>query len=236
MPIQDGDFILLDYVAKVKETGNVVDTTIEDVAKREGIYDSSKFYGPMLIVVGRGWIVKGVEEALKQLEPNVEVEVEVPPEKAYGERDPGKVKILSLREFRKRGYEISVGDVVEYGGLTGVVKSISGGRVVVDFNNPLAGKTLVYKLRVVKKIEDLNEKVAALASRNLGVGLGEVGVSYNSDEKSVTIKLSPSIVTKKDIQYSKVALVSNIFELFKDSVAKVVFQEVFEKAEEKPSQ
>lgn len=236
MPIQDGDFILLDYVAKVKETGNVVDTTIEDVARREGIYDSSKTYGPTLIVVGRGWIVRGVEEALKQLEPGAEVEVEVPPEKAYGERDPSKVKILSLREFRKRGYEVSVGDVVEYGGSTGIVKSISGGRVVIDFNNPLAGKTLVYKLKVVRKVEDLSEKIAALASRNLGVGLREIGVSYNSDERSVTIRLSPSIVTKKDVQYSKVALASNIFELFKDSVAKVVFQEVFEKAEQKPSQ
>ncbi len=233
MPLNNGDFVLIEYTARVKETGNIIDTTNEEIAKREGIYDSNKIYGPTLVIIGKGWVIKGLEEALKEMDVGVEKEIEIPPEKAYGERDPNKVKIVSMREFRRRGLDVKIGDVIDFGGVTGIVKSISGGRVVVDFNHPLAGKTLIYKVKVVKKLEDVNEKLKALAARHLRLKPNEIQVTYDSNEKTVYINIPTRIMTRKDIQYAKIALVTDIYELFKEEVKKIVFQEIFERKEEK---
>ena len=51
--VNDGDFVLIEYTARVKETGNVIDTTDPEVAKKHGIYEDGQVYGPMLVVVGR---------------------------------------------------------------------------------------------------------------------------------------------------------------------------------------
>ncbi len=233
MPLRDGDFILIEYTVRVKETGNIVDTTSEEIARKEGIYDSNRIYGPQLVIVGRGWVIKGLDEALKEIDPGVEKEIEIPPEKAYGTRDPGKIKVFSIREFRRRGIDVRIGDVIEYGGETGIVKSIGGGRVVIDFNHPLAGKTLVYKVRVVRKLEDPVEKAKALTARHLGLKMENVDLEYRAEEKALYIRIPTRIMTRKDIQYAKIALVSNIYEYLRDYVKKVVFQEIFERKEEK---
>ncbi|OYT41109.1 MAG: peptidylprolyl isomerase, partial [Desulfurococcales archaeon ex4484_58] len=103
MVFNDGDFILVEYSVRVKETGNLVDTSNEDLAKKEGVYDSDRLYGPTLIVIGKKWINEVVENVLKEMSVGEEKTVEVPPEKAFGPRDPGKVKVFSIREFQRRG-------------------------------------------------------------------------------------------------------------------------------------
>ncbi len=234
MALSEGDFVLIEYTVRVKETGNVVDTTSEEIARREGIYDSNRLYGPVLVVIGRRWVIQGLDDALKELDVGVEKEIVVPPEKAYGLRDPGKIRVFSIREFRRRGIDVKIGDAIDFGGQTGIVKSITGGRVVVDFNHPLAGKTLVYKVKVLKKLEEPVEKLKALTARHLRIGMEDVSVEFRPGEKTVVVDIPTRIMTRRDIQYSKIALVSDIYEFFKDSVRKVVLQEVFErKVEEK---
>ncbi len=229
MGLKDGDFVLIEYTARVKETGNVFDTTNEEIAKKEGVYDSNKVYGPILVVIGRGWVIKGLEEALKEMNVGEEKEVEIPPEKAFGQRDPSKVKVFSMREFKRRGINVKVGDVLDFGGATGIVKSITGGRVVVDFNHPLAGKTLVYKIKILKKLEDITEKAKALVARHLSIKIDEAQVEYKPEEKTLVINIPTRIMTRKNIQYAKIALVGDIYDLLKDHVRKVVIQEVFER-------
>ena len=234
MGFKDGDFILIEYTVRVKETGNIVDTTNEELAKKENIYESGRIYGPVLIVIGKGWINKVVEDALREMNVGEEKTIEVPPEKAFGQRDPSKVKTFSLREFRRRNINVKVGDVLDFGGVKGVVKSISGGRVVIDFNHPLAGKTLLYKVKVVAKLEDIKEKIKALAIRHLQIPGEELAVEYIPEEKKVVINIPTRYIAKKDIQYAKISLVTDILDMFKEDVEKVVFQEVFER--KKPSE
>lgn len=229
MALKNGDFVLIEYTGKVKETGNIFDTTNEEIAKKEGVYDSNKVYGPILVVIGRGWVIKGLEEALKEMDEGEEKEVVIPPEKAFGQRDPGKVKVFSMREFKRRGINVKVGDVIDFGGTTGIVKSITGGRVVVDFNHPLAGKTLIYKVKIVKKIEDVVEKARALAARHLNIKMDEVQVEYKPDEKTLVVNIPTRIMTRKNIQYAKIAFVGDVYDLLKDHVKKIVLQEVFER-------
>lgn len=226
MPFEKGDFLLVEYTVRVKETGNIVDTTDANIAKQEKIYDEARVYGPTLIVLGKGWFNPFVEEEIMKLNEGEEKVIEVPPEKAYGERDPGKVKVYSLREFTKKGYEVKVGDIIETDTGRGVVKSISGGRVVVDFNHPLAGKVLVYKVKVVKKIADAKEKLLHLAIRHLNIPGEELKVEYDEANKKVVVSLPGKYISRRDLPYAKVSFATDALELFKDSLNEIVFQEV----------
>ncbi len=69
------------------------------------------------------------------------------------------MKTLSIREFYKYGKIPKPGDVVEMDGQQARVISISSGRAILDFNHPpLAGKTLLIKGRIVKKLVTDEEK------------------------------------------------------------------------------
>lgn len=61
MVLQKGDFILIDYVAKVKETNEVFDTTNEDVAKKERLHKEGEIHEPKLVVVGESWVLKALD-------------------------------------------------------------------------------------------------------------------------------------------------------------------------------
>jgi len=167
MAFEKGDFILIDYVAKVKETGEVFDTTLEEVAKKERLYKEGEIYEPKLVVVGEGWMLKAVDEALQSLEIEKTTEIEVPPEKAFGARDPEKVRMIPLRRLVAKGITPQVGMQVEFNGKLATIRTIGAGRVQLDFNPPLAGKTLIYEVTVKKKIEDPKEKVLALIHRRI---------------------------------------------------------------------
>jgi len=104
--IKIGDFVLIDYTIKVKETGEIVDTTIEEVGKN--YFEAGKIYEPKLVIPGKGLLLKAIEDELIDLEPNQEKVFEVPPEKAFGPRDPGKVKIIPIRRLKDGGSPILI--------------------------------------------------------------------------------------------------------------------------------
>src|SRR5512147_2332332 len=103
MALQKGDFILLNLTAKVKETNEVFDTTIDEVAKKEHLQKEGEIYEPRLIVVGEGWVLKPLDESLATMEPSKPATVEIPPEKAFGARDPEKVKRVHLKQLAEKG-------------------------------------------------------------------------------------------------------------------------------------
>lgn len=229
MVFDKGDFLLVEYTVRIKDTNTVIETTDPELAKRENIYEPSRLYGPVLIILGKNWLNQYVEEEITKMNENEEREFEIPPEKAYGARDPGKIKTFSSREFQRRGYSVKVGDVVEIGGIRGVVKQISGGRITVDFNHPLAGKTLIYKIKVVKKLEDIVDKIKTLVSRHLRIPSGELNVEYVEDEKKVTIHIPGKYIALEHVSYAKLTLAADIFEFFKDKVTDVIYQEELRK-------
>lgn len=226
MAFNKGDFILVEYTVRVKETGALLDTTNAELAKQENIYDASKLYGPTLIVLGKNWINSVVEDWILNASENSEGEIEVPPDKAFGERDPNKVKVYSLRELQRRGYVPSIGDVIELNGVKGIVKQISGGRVTIDFNHPLAGKTLVYKVKIIKKLEDFEEKIKALTSRHLRIPQEDVTVIYDSNERKLTLSIPGRYISRENINYAKLTLAADLFAMFKNEVQVLVFSEV----------
>ncbi len=231
MPFNEKDFILVEYTVKVKDTGKVIDTTDEKIAKEHGIYDEEKEYGPILVIIGEKRFVKGFEEALKESNVGEEKEIEIPPEKAFGTRDPDKVKTFSVRELRKRGVKrLEPGEIVEIGGLPGIVRSIGGGRVIIDFNHPLAGKTLVYKFKILRKIDDRIEKIKYLIKRRIrGINLEKIIVK--EEDGRITIELPEDVLLAEDIQLAK-KIIANEIPRYIDNVKEVLFIDRFYKITE----
>lgn len=231
MPFKEGDFLLVDYSTIIRDTNELIETTRESDAKERGIYREGEIYRPKLVVLGEGRFVKGFEEALMNSEIGVESEVVVEPSKAYGERDPGKVKIFSLRELARNNIVPEVGKVVEIGGSLGVVRSISGGRVVIDFNHPLAGKTLLFKYKIVKKIEDDIEKIRYLIMRRATkISEDKISVRIFKDEARVEIDTPEEILFAEDLQIVKSIIAGDIFRYI-PYVKQVVFLDHFFKKE-----
>src|SRR3990170_6981572 len=167
MPLEKGDFVLVDYVGKVKETGEVFVTTLEEVAKKEKMYKEGEIYEPKLLVVGEGWVLKALDEAFISFDIGKPASLEIPPDKAFGPRDPEKVKLVPLRRLTNRGITPQLGMRLEVDGKTATVRTIGAGRVQLDYNPPLAGKTLVYEVTVHKKLETKAEKMEALIHRRI---------------------------------------------------------------------
>jgi peptidylprolyl isomerase len=230
MALQKGDFILLDYIAKVKETGEVFDTTIEEVAKKERLYKEGEIYEPKLVVIGEGWVLKALDESLTNMEVGKTETVEIPPEKAFGARDPEKVRRVPLRHLTAKGITPTLGMRLEYDGKMAVVRAIGAGRVLLDFNPPLAGKTLVYEVTVKKKLETPEEKIAALIHRRIPTVETEK-FKFTIKAKNVTIEMPEEAFYLEGIQVAKRGIALDIQKFFPEITA-VKFTETF-KAEPK---
>ena len=169
MALQKGDFILIDYVAKVKETNEVFDTTKDDVAKKEHLHKEGQIHEPELVVVGEGWVLKALDEALTTMEVNKPQIVEISPEKGFGQRDPEKIKRVSIKQLYAKEINPVVGARIEYQGKNATIRSVGAGRVLLDFNPPLAGRTLIYDVTVTSKLDNVPEKIGALIHRRVPV-------------------------------------------------------------------
>jgi FKBP-type peptidyl-prolyl cis-trans isomerase SlyD len=164
MAITKGDIIKLSFTGRL-DNGKVFDTTDEKVAKENEIYDEHRRYEPMAVVVGSNTLVEGLEEDLFGKKKGYKGKVSIPPEKAYGLRSLELIETVSSKKFDQTP---ELGAWVEYGGRTGFIESISGGRVKVDYNEPLAGKTLTFEYKIDDVLEDKAEKAEAVIKGYVG--------------------------------------------------------------------
>lgn len=226
---EDGSFLLADLTAKVQETGETIDTTVEEVAKSAGIFSESEAYVPRLFIMGSDDAPGPVMEALKTAEIGVEKQVVVPPEQGYGPRDPAKVRILPLRKFANVR-DLDVDSKVEVDGRMGTVRSITSGRVSVDFNPPLAGKTVLYTVKVTSSVDGDVDKVRELISRRFPkADKASFGLELNGP--TVDVRLPEELFYTEGLQMVKRALFGEITKYLKD-VTKVRFIEEYSKKEE----
>lgn len=193
MPVKNGDFIKLEYTGKITETGDIFDTTVEELAEENGIHSDKKTYGPISIIVGGGHVLKGMETALEGMEAGEEKTIQLTPEEAFGERDPGMIQLVPMSEFKKQGIKPQVGMAITSEGNTGIIRSVSGGRVRLDFNHELAGKNLEYQVKVVEIIEDDTEKIRSL------IDLHYPAPNLDSEKHQVTIEDDKVIIAMDEM-------------------------------------
>jgi peptidylprolyl isomerase len=231
MALQKGDFILIDYVAKVKETNEVFDTTKEDVAKKEHLHKEGELYEPKLVVVGEGWVLKALDDALLTEEVGKPATVEIPSDKAFGPRDPEKIRRVPIKQLISKEINPVVGARIEFQGKMATIRSIGAGRVLLDFNPALAGRTLIYDLTVTKKLDKEEEKIGSLIHRRIPV-VEEGKFKITVKAKNLTIDMPEDTFYVEGVQIAKRGIAMDIQKFLPD-LAETKFVETF-KAEPKP--
>ena len=88
-------------------------------------------------------------------------EIELQPEEAFGKRNPSLIQRIPLKIFHEKKLSPAPGVFFNFDGKEGKILAVSGGRVMVDFNHALAGKDLVYNIKILRKVDDINEKINA---------------------------------------------------------------------------
>ncbi|MCW3999761.1 MAG: peptidylprolyl isomerase [Candidatus Bathyarchaeota archaeon] len=231
MALQKGDFILIDYVAKVKETNEVFDTTKDEVAKKEHLHKEGEIYEPKLVVVGEGWVLKALDDALLSAEVGKAETVEIPSDKAFGPRDPEKIRRVPIKQLFAKQINPVVGARIEFQGKNATIRSIGAGRVLLDFNPALAGRTLIYDLTVNKKIDEETQRIAALIHRRVPV-VEEDKFKVTVKAKNLSIEMPEDTFYVEGIQIAKRGISMDIQRFFPD-MAETKFVETF-KYEPKP--
>ena len=199
MAIKKKDFIEVEYTGKLKEENLVFDTTDEKKAKEMGIHSKQQSYGPIVICLGEGQILPGLEKEIEGKEPG-EYTVDLQPEDAFGKKDAKLIKMIPASAFRRQNINPEPGMQVNIDGMMGIIKTAAGGRCLVDFNHPLSGKEVSYTIKVTKIITDDKEKAKsylslALNSKNLPVEVKE-GKAIVATDKEVPKEIQETLSKK----------------------------------------
>jgi FKBP-type peptidyl-prolyl cis-trans isomerase SlyD len=182
--MQRGDFVTINYTARIKDSQKVFDTTCEDIARKEGIHTEHATYGPVTIIMGAGHVISGLEKALLTMDIGEEKEVHIEAEDAFGNRDRSLIVKIPLKEFRQHGLFPRPGMRIEINNKWATVRSVSSGRVTLDFNHPLSGKTLHYLVHVLGTVDNPKEQIEALL--RLHNITGEVATHENGFNVKIT--------------------------------------------------
>ena len=157
MTIKKNDFIEIEFTGKAN--GEIFDTTNKEEAKSIGLETDVK---PLIISVGNEMILKGLDETFEGKEINKKYSVHLTLDKAFGPRQSNLIKMIPMKVFREKNIQPIPGATLQMDQYTVKILSVSGGRIMADFNNPLAGKELDYEFKINRIIEDNTEKVNAL--------------------------------------------------------------------------
>ena len=226
--VNKGDFIKIEMTGTVEETGEVFETTSEDEAREAGIWDENRAYGARLVIVGDGFVLRGLDERLPGTPFDEEVEIEIPPEEAFGERNAADVQMIPYRVLRSKGVNPYVGAELDIDGRPAVIRSVGAGRVQVDYNHPMAGRIIDYKLKVVEHITDDKDKIMALISRRF-LGIEPKEFDIKKTKKKLRIGIPDQIFFGENIQIAKRGVALDLLKYFED-IDEVEYYEIIKRS------
>jgi peptidylprolyl isomerase len=226
--VNKGDFIMLEMTGTVEETGEVFETTDEEVARENGIYDEKRSYGPKLVIVGEGFVLRGLDERLPGTPFNEETVIEIPPEEAFGERNAADVQMIPYRILRSKGVNPVIGAELEIDGRPAIVRSIGAGRVQVDYNHPLAGRRIIYKVKVPEYITNDKKKMEALIGRRF-LGIDPSEFALRKTKTKLRIGIPDQVFYSENIQIAKRGVALDILKYFPE-LEEIEFHETIKRS------
>lgn len=183
--MKKGDFIKIDYVARAKGTNAIFDLTRQGVAEKEKLDTKGQALKPATIILGAGQVIKGLEAELEKMSVGEEKTLIIPAKEGFGARRSDRIRTMPAGQFRNARVPLIPGVQVAVGGIVGRIQSASGGRVRVDLNHPLAGKDLIYEIKIIEKLEKPEEKISALLERDTGSSK-EYSVAISGQKATIT--------------------------------------------------
>lgn len=139
MAVEEGSKVKMHYV------GTLDDGTEFDNSHKRG--------EPLEFEAGKRQLIEGIDEAIIGMEKGDRKTLKIAPEKAYGAYNEDAVKSVPRKAFGGEG-ELPLGSTVgvslpDGGKVPAVVKAVTIDEIMLDFNHPLAGKTLNFEIEVV---------------------------------------------------------------------------------------
>jgi len=198
MTLKEKDFIEIEFTGKIKD-GEVFDSNIKkDLMK----LNPNAKTEPFVFSIGQSMFLKGIDDFLigKNIGKHV---IELTPDKAFGKRDPKLIQMMPVKVFHEQKINPVPGYAFNFDGRIGKVLTSSGGRVIVDFNNPLAGKEIVYNINILRKIEDINEKI-----KSINEFLFRQDLKFEIKDKKLILEVEKSMV--------------RVVEMFKDKYKEIL--------------
>lgn len=134
----------------------LADITIK--LKDGSIADSTKVAGkPTWLIMGDGSFSNAFEEYLLEKQSGDNLVFELSAEDSFGKSNPDQVHFMDISQF-PQDLELKTGAIIAFdqpdgGQVPGVIRSVEGSSVKVDFNHPLAGETIIFEVEIkqVKK-------------------------------------------------------------------------------------
>lgn len=209
MAVKKDDFIEIEYTGRLKDGDIIFDTTDEQTAKESDIYNPNASYEPVIICLGEGQIVPGLDEALQGKEPGKH-KIELPPEKAFGKKDAKLIQMVPLRKFTEHKIKPFPGLQINIDNRMGTVKTVSSGRVLVDFNHPLSGKDLVYEIEIKRVVTDKKEQIDSLLKILLGISDAKTEIKDNKAKIELKAQLPPPMAEELKKKIKELTKVSDV--------------------------
>lgn len=123
--------------------------------------DSSEGKQPLTVMLGKRFLIEGLEDALQNKEQGEKFEVDIAPEHAYGQRMDELVQQVPKDMFD--GMDVEVGmsfrATTEQGEQSVMIIDVAEDHVVVDGNHPLAGVPLKFEVEVVEVREPTQDEI-----------------------------------------------------------------------------
>lgn len=139
LTVQPGSKIRFDFIIMLADTKEIVDQT--------------KPGKPAVCCIGDGNLLPGFEKNMLGMKEGEKSVITIPPESGFGQNNPNNVQQFKRTDFAsdldlQEGLIISFADANK-NELPGVVKTVDGEQITVDFNHPLAGKTLLFEVNIL---------------------------------------------------------------------------------------
>ena len=205
--IKKHDFVEIEYTGRLKEGDVVFDTTDEKIAKENNLHSRSD-YGPVIVCVGEEQILKGLDKNVDGKEIGKEYDIDIKPEDAFGNKNAKLIQLVPTNKFKQQNIQPMPGMQLNIDGMMGTIKTVSGGRTLVDFNHPLAGKELMYKIKINRKITNDKEKLEGYL--RMGLGTKDFEVEVNNDDAKIKLKNELSKEAEEMLNKKIIDIIPNI--------------------------
>ena len=136
--------------------GSKVELHFEVSLENGTIIDSTFNRGePVSLTIGDGNLLEGFEKVLINLQAGDTRTAHLAPDDAFGQRNPDNIQTFSHAQFATAGGIPEVGSMIEFADksnttLVGVVSEVTDNDIKVDFNHPLAGQNILFKVQIFK--------------------------------------------------------------------------------------
>ncbi len=208
--IKKKDFVEIEYTGKIVGEDVIFDTTSFETAKENGLDQENVKFGPKVICVGEGQLIQGLDKDLEGKEPGKDYEVEISPEEGFGKKSAKNIQLVPTKQFHKQNINPVPGLQVNLDDNIGIIKTVTGGRTMVDFNHPLSSKDLLYSYKINRVITDTKEKIDTYVKNTIGL---PAETSFNEGKLTFKLKFELPDELKSQIEEKLKAAIPEIKEI-----------------------